>query len=118
LDNVVDQNDFDIVDLNMDSYGSHINWTDGDATGDQGMGNEDLETLYEHDGIDLTSIWMLADLDGDRDVDDDDLVIFDDNYGMANPTPADGDLDDDGDIDAADLHLMFAQYGAKLAAVS
>jgi len=61
---------------------------------------------------------VLADLDGDFDVDGDDLAVIDANFGMSNPTQADGDLNQDGAIDIADLDLFFAQYGLELAVVS
>jgi len=38
--------------------------------------------------------------------------------GMSNPTQADGDFNGDGYVDAADLDLMFSQYGLQLAVVS
>jgi hypothetical protein len=41
-----------------------------------------------------------------------------DNVGMSNPTHDDGDLNGDGDIDIDDLDLLFAQYGLELAVVS
>ena len=70
-------------------------------------------------GLNYQYTFVLTDLDGDFDVDDDDLVIFDGNLGMSNPTWADGDFNNmDGHVNAADLDLMFAQYGLELAVVS
>jgi hypothetical protein len=38
--------------------------------------------------------------------------------GVQNPTHAQGDLDGDHDLDGDDLHLLFAQYGLALDMVS
>jgi hypothetical protein len=59
---------------------------------------------------------MLADLDGDWDVDDFDADALIDK-GMSNPTHDDGDLNGDGTINVDDLDLMFAQYGLGLAVI-
>jgi hypothetical protein len=66
------------------------------------------------EGISLQDLWMLADLNGDLAVDDDDLAMLGDNIGMANPTQADGDLNGDGQVNYADLDLAFAMYTLEL----
>jgi hypothetical protein len=49
-------------------------------------------------------------LDGDLDVDDDDMDVIFDNAGMANPTFQDGDFNFDGAIDVEDRDIALAQY--------
>ncbi len=53
-----------------------------------------------------------GDLDGDRDVDLDDLAILLANYGMTSGAAyEDGDLDGDEDVDLNDLAMLLAVYG-------
>jgi len=53
-----------------------------------------------------------GDLDGDRDVDLNDLAILLANYGMTSGAEyEDGDLDGDEDVDLNDLALLLAVYG-------
>jgi hypothetical protein len=78
----------------------------------------DYNILITISYLDLNDLAAWADLDGDFDVDDDDLATFDDNLGTSNPTYEDGDFDGDNDVDADDLELMFAQYGLQIAVVS
>jgi hypothetical protein len=51
-------------------------------------------------------------------VDDTDEGILDGNRGMPNPTQEDGDLDGDDDVDDDDLTLLLAQDGLDLEVVS
>ena len=83
----------------------------GDTNGDGLVNETDLTTHSGSINLNLSWVWLSADLNGDWTVDDADLVIFNTHLGMSNPTHAQGDLDGDGDIDVADLDLMFAQYG-------
>jgi hypothetical protein len=68
--------------------------------------------------LNLQSVSLLADLNGDHVVDELDAEILDDHYYDANPTYSDGDLNGDGDIDELDVDLMFAQFGLELELVS
>jgi len=70
--------------------------------------------------LNLQNVWLLADLNGDWSVDEDDLETLVDNWvaNLSDPTWADGDLDGDGEITVDDIDLMFAQYGLGLAVVS
>ena len=62
----------------------------------------------------LQDVFVLADLNGDFDVDGNDMQTISDNFGMTGATYADGDLNGDGIIDDADLDLAFAQFGLRL----
>lgn len=86
----------------------------------QGDFNGDGVTDPENDGFMLIAqvgynrqvVWLLADLDGDDDVDEDDLALFDD----LGTTREEGDLDGDGDVDQNDYDLFWNQYGTQPAA--
>jgi hypothetical protein len=53
-----------------------------------------------------------GDLDGDRDVDWEDLTVLLDSYGTTSGVVyTDGDLDRDGDVDLADLAALLSVYG-------
>jgi hypothetical protein len=55
-----------------------------------------------------------GDLDGDRDVDLDDLATLLSNYGTTGGmTYEDGDLDGDGDVDLSDLAELLSRYGTS-----
>jgi hypothetical protein len=116
-DNVFDMTDVDIFYESWMAGMIEAMFTDGDANGD---GYVDSADWYEmaSQGLNLQSLWILADLDGDDDVDFDDLGIIYDNAELLNPSLADGDLDQDGDIDSADVDLAFGQLGLAIAAVS
>ncbi len=58
--------------------------------------------------IDVEPCATLGDLDGDGDVDLNDLALLLASYG----TDAGGDLDGDGDTDLSDLAILLANYGA------
>jgi hypothetical protein len=118
LDLFVNSTDFSILTANWGTV-SGMAFVQGDFSGDGGVTDVDLSGLGGNWQLDLSApIWLLADLDGDHDVDDADMDILGDNIGMASPTRADGDLNGDGVIDNADLDLMFAQYGMELEAVA
>ncbi|MBX3435841.1 MAG: hypothetical protein KF847_21190, partial [Pirellulales bacterium] len=90
---------------------------EGDFLGDGIVGGEDLEIWSLLDGTNLRNLWMLADLDGDFDVDGDDLYIISQNFGSTNATWADGDLNGDGNVDENDFDLAFALFGLTVNAV-
>ncbi len=56
----------------------------------------------------------MADLDGDNDIDADDLDTITANFGMTGATWADGDLNGDGSVTIEDLDLAFLQFGLGL----
>lgn len=52
------------------------------------------------------------------DVDSFDPKMFAGNFAIPDPSHEDGDFHGDGDITAADVDLMFAQWGLELDVVS
>ena len=113
LDNYVGYDDETIFWTNY-YYVSDAAFTDGDADGDGFVSDNDAQQLYDTLNFDLSETWLLADLDGDFDVDEADAEILNGNIGMSNATWADGDLDGDGYVDSDDVDLMYAQYGLAL----
>jgi hypothetical protein len=117
LNNVFTQADIDIFEDSWMAMLEDALFTDGDAGGDGWVDSADwyfMPTL----GMDLQDLWILADLDGDLDVDQSDIDTFADNFGMSNATWADGDLNGDNYVDEDDLDLAFAQLGIDLAVAS
>ena len=91
----------------------------GDFTGDGGVTSPDSSEQGANLQANLSvPIWLLADLDGDFDVDDFDMDVLSHNLGMTSPTRSDGDLNGDGAIDNEDVDLMFEQYGLELEVVA
>ena len=119
LDNVVGSLDDD--EFWMYYYVATTQFVHADSDGD-GMGgtDDDYDLFLEAYGINLQELSVLADLNDDGTVDEDDFDILFDNWDaeLMNPTLADGDLNGDGVIDLDDLDLMFAQYGLALEVVS
>jgi hypothetical protein len=68
--------------------------------------------------LNLQTLSLRGDLNGDLIVSDGDVEILLDNVGMSNPTLANGDFNGDGQINQADMDFMFAQYGLALDVVS
>jgi hypothetical protein len=84
------------------------------ATEDTGSGLPPIVDMgaYEFGGSDLPP--CRGDLDGDRDVDWDDLVVLLDNYGtLEGANGADGDMDCDGDVELVDLAALLSAYGTS-----
>ena len=111
LDNVVNSLDLGILATNFGSMPLGALFTDADFSGDGGVHSGDLNLLAINWNENLQNTWVLADIDGDFDVDGADLSFISGNIGMSNPTLADGDLNGDGVIDFEDLDLAFAEYG-------
>jgi len=85
---------------------------DDPDTPDSGSGLPPIVDMgaYEFGGSDLPPCH--GDLDGDRDVDLDDLAVLLAHYGMSEgANGADGDMDCDGDIQIADLAEFLGAYG-------
>jgi len=60
--------------------------------------------------------WLSADVDGDGDVDLDDLGIITGHYNQSTDTLTDGDINGDGDVDLNDLGIYSGQAGTDLSA--
>ena len=86
----------------------------GDFSGDGYILYDDEQLWILNEGTNLQDLGILADLDGDFDVDNSDIQTIIDNQGMTNPTYADGDVNEDGVIDQLDLDLAFAQFGIEI----
>jgi hypothetical protein len=111
-----DWSDYSIVESYYEQ--SVAEFWEGDFFGDGFVDDAELLLITENAGFSLQEVWVLADLDGDFDVDESDVETLADNMGMSNATHEDGDLDDDGDVDEDDLALAFAQYGLDFDVVS
>jgi hypothetical protein len=112
LDGVVNQTDADILGESWTAEIVDALFTDGDNNGDGVVNSMDFFTGTS--GLSLQSLWVLSDLDGDYDVDDDDVDSLVGNMQMSNATWADGDLNGDGSVNYLDVDLIFAQYGLNL----
>ena len=109
LDGVVNSTDAAILSANWTNEETEgILFTDGDGNGDGWVNSGDFPSYMTTAGINLQSLWILGDLNGDFKVDETDADLVADHMGMSNPTWADGDLNGDGSIDMDDLDLMFA----------
>jgi len=112
LDGVVDGVDVDIFNGNWKWLRTGASFQDGDFNGDGGVfSSADRDLLFPFLGINLQNLSILADFDGDYDVDADDLDWIGDNIGLTGATFADGDLNGDGLVTLDDLDLAFMQFG-------
>jgi hypothetical protein len=114
-DGIVEWSDYYIWSAHLAQDGGFL---EGDFDGDGMISPEDLTLWYHMQGTNLQTPFLLADLDEDGDVDDDDLDILSDNYGLTGADWEDGDLDGNGVVDSLDIDLAFAQYGLWFASVA
>jgi hypothetical protein len=100
-------------DLFIDSLmqGGGTLFVHGDFNGSGLVTSADIAHFTANYPLNLQIPFFLADLDQDGDVDDDDLQIMSDNYGLTSASWDQGDLNDDGVIDDLDIDLAFAQFG-------
>jgi hypothetical protein len=91
---------------------------DGDVDGFQWPNEGDSQLLSQFWATDLRSLWILADLDSDYDVDGDDIDILVGNLGLTGALWSDGDLDGDGEVTVDDRDIAWAMYGMELDVVS
>ena len=99
----------EFVPFDLDGEGRFF---DDPNTPDTGSGLPPIVDMgaYEFGGSELPPCF--GDLDGDRDVDLDDLVVLLGHYGMTSgASGADGDMDCDGDIELSDLADFLGAYG-------
>jgi len=97
--------------LDLDGEGRFF---DDPATQDTGSGLPPIVDMgaYEFGGSDLPPCH--GDLDADRDVDYEDLIVLLTHYGMSSgATGADGDMDCDGDVELSDLAALLSVYGTS-----
>ncbi len=84
------------------------------VTADLGNGSivEAAVDAFTVTGFDCNAPNCPGDLDGDLDVDLNDLSVLLANFGTTSGAdPADGDLDGDGDVDLTDLSNLLANFG-------
>ena len=114
LDGVVNLGDQNILASNWNQVNKQF--SEGDFDGDGLVYLEDLNSFAANSGTNLTGpISLLADLDGDLDVDSADQALWDFyNNNPSDPLAGDADLDVDGDVDTDDLDLLFAQLGLDI----
>jgi hypothetical protein len=86
-------------------------FTQGNFTGEGAVGLADYAILSSNWNVNLQSLWLRADLDGDFDVANADLLVIADNAGMTGAGWADGDLDGDGEVTEDDFDIALAQWG-------
>lgn len=114
LDATVDNTDYDLYVASLTQGGGTL-FIHGDFNGSGTVSNMDTGYFVANWLRNLQEPFLLADLDEDGDVDDDDLAILSDNYGLTGADWEDGDLNGDGLIDDLDLDLAFAQHGLRFA---
>ena len=111
---MVDLGDQNILGSNWNQVNKQF--SEGDFDGDGLVHLEDINLYGANSGTNLTGpISLLADLDGDLDVDSADQALWDFyNNNPSDPLAGDADLDVDGDVDTDDLDLLFAQLGLDI----
>ena len=84
-------------------------YSGADGNGDGVVNAADYAVLREH----MPTAAVVGDADGDGDVDGDDLIAVQTNFGGV--TPPSGDADGDGDVDRDDLIAVRTNFGAVAA---
>jgi CSLREA domain-containing protein len=114
-DNEVDTYDYYILSQSFSNGLEEGAWfTDGDGNADGAVNSLDFPSFSETEGLNRRILWILADLDEDFDVDQDDWDILEGNLSNQNADWEHGDLNGDDVVDAADVALMTIQDGITL----
>ncbi len=110
LDNEVNEID-QYMYVNSLQQGGGTLFVHGDFNGSGTVSNMETGSLANNWLASLQTLVFVADMDGDLDVDNDDLDVIGENLGMTGATQADGDVDGDGAVTTADLDMAFEQWG-------
>ena len=105
--------DIELIDIAGTLTGTFMGLAEGDVV--PGTGGRTISYMFG-DGNDIGLIDpnggglpLLGDADGDGDVDGDDLIAVQTNFGSVTPPP--GDADGDGDVDGDDLIAVQTNFG-------
>jgi hypothetical protein len=113
LDAAVDNTDYDLFITSLMQGGGTL-FVHGDFNGSGHVSAMDIAHFTNNWPTNLQNLFILADLDQDGDVDDNDLIVIYNNYGSTSADWEDGDLNGDSVVDELDVDLAFAQFGTWL----
>ena len=105
--------EFEILDIGGTLSGQFVGLDEGDLVGN--FGGENLFISYtagDGNDISLFTTGIPGDLNGDQLIDAADVGVMFGNWGSIGSGSADGNLNGDEFIDAADAGIMFANWGA------
>lgn len=101
-------NDID-VDMVLARWGANASTSlPGDVNGDRIVDDIDVDLVDIHFG----TAWPLADVDGDTDVDAEDLTLVLAAYGQVAAANLSGDINGDGMVNTSDNDLLLAAWGS------
>lgn len=110
LDNVVNYTDWYL----FQQTGPNALFTQGDFTGDGWSSySGDAVLISGNFGVNAQNIVIRGDIDGDWDVDNDDLDLIEENLGMTGAAWEDGDFNGDGSVTTVDRDLALAQFAGE-----
>lgn len=114
-DALLSQGDADALGLSLDSIGIQLRDAAGTASTLGGELVDAIRISNRSTGfMDVTagwSDWLVGDIDGDGQVDSDDLALLAQNWESEDAAYAQGDINADGMIDAADLAWLEQRWG-------
>lgn len=117
LDGAVNSTDYTAYLLNLYGPPGPRVFTQADFNGDGVTNSADIDLMLASWQDSLQSILIASDIDGDFDVDADDIAIIDDDATLTGPG-LDGDVNEDWIVDVEDLDWAFAQFDLSLNVVS